>query len=398
MSKRFGFFRPKGVGAAGVPFQESLSATYTILSTDTIDNGIRIELDSNYPVNTTVFVEFDGLSNDDMVEGNTFISGVTDVNGNITYADTFIYAASNTTTTKPFTLRFRPSFTAADSKLNQTGNLTWTGSNVTSSGGTETTVNGNKVHTYTYSGSGSTSNDTLVISGTTFGFRALVVAGGGAGGSGSANAFQSGGGGAGGTRLIYGVGPTATYATIVGRGGIWVDQTGVAGSHPGESGKNSQFSSFVTCTGGGGGGSTEFEPSNGQGGGSGGGGGGSVGEGLDRPGGTPVSGQGNTGGNGKDSITSTQAGGGSGGAGSVGADATASTGGQGGTGVVYDISGSSVTYSAGGNGGVNTNYQTGSGTTTFGGGGHYNKSGVENGGNGIIIVEVPAHPRSLSLT
>ena len=397
MGKKFGFIRPREYGRGGVPFTPVLSATYTILGGD-LDDGIRIVLDSNYPAGTTIFVTFDGLDNTDFQGGSSTISGVTDSNGDITFADTYIYAASSSQTTKNFTINFRPVYVEATSLLSKSGSLTWTGTTVTSSGGTETTVNSNKVHTYTYSGSGGTANDTLVITNSVYAFKSLVVAGGGAGGSGSANITQSGGGGAGGTAIKYGQGPTGSYATIVGRGGVWVDKTGVAGSWPGESGNNSQFSSFVTCTGGGGGGSTEFEPSNGQGGGSGGGGGGSN-DGVTRSGGTFVTDQGNTGGDGFDTLEAgALAGGGGGGAGAVGSDGTNSVGGQGGIGATYGISGSDVTYSAGGNGGPNTNYQTGSGTTTYGGGGHYNKSGVEDGGNGIIIVEVPPYPRQISVS
>lgn len=396
MGKKFGFIRPREYGQGGIPFTPVLSATFTILGGD-LDDGIRIVLDSNYPVGTTIFVTFDGLDNADFQAGSSTISGVTDSNGDITFADTYIYAASSSQTTKNFTINFRPVFVEATSLLAKSGALTWTGTTVTSSGGTETTVSGNKVHTYTYSGSGGTANDTLVITNSVFAFRSLVVAGGGSGGSGSANINTSGGGGAGGTAIKYGQGPTASYATIVGRGGIWVDQTGNVGQHPGESGNNSQFSSFITCTGGGGGGSTEFEPGSGQGGGSGGGGGGSN-DGVAYSGGTPVTDQGNAGGSGISSLTGELAGGGGGGAGSAGSNATANVGGQGGIGATYGISGSDVTYSAGGNGGTNTNYQTGSGTTTFGGGGHYNKSGVEDGGNGIIIVEVPPYPRQISVS
>jgi len=398
MGKKFGFIRPREYGRGGIPFSPVLSATFTILDSGStsIDDGIRIVLDTNYPAGTTIFVTFDGLDNADFQAGASTISGVTDSNGDITFADTYIYAASSSQTTKNFTINFRPVFVESTSLLAKSGALTWTGTTVTSSGGTETTVSGNKVHTYTYSGSGGTANDTLVITNSAFAFRSLVVAGGGSGGSGSANINTSGGGGAGGTAIKYGTGPTATYATIVGRGGVWVDQTGNVGIHPGESGNNSQFSGFMQTIGGGGGGSTQFQPGPGQGGGSGGGGGGSSG-GVTFSGGTPVADQGNTGG--RNFVGSgILAGGGGGGAGAVGADATNSTGGQGGIGATYGISGSDVTYSAGGNGGTNTNYQTGSGTTTFGGGGHYNKSGLEDGGNGIIIVEIPPYPRQISVS
>ena len=269
---------------------------------------------------------------------------------------------------------------------------------VEASGGTETTVGGYKIHTFTSSG-----NFTVTSGGPV---EYLVIAGGGGGGSGTA-----GGGGAGGYRTnvsgaTSGGGASAeggfnvspqTYSITVGAGGAG---GAVSVSQP-ANGSNSVFSSITSLGGGAGG---EGNPNNtyaaGQDGGSGGGdwqyssasrgeGSGTTGQGYD--GGTGAS----NGGSG---------GGGAGGQGVSGSNG--SYGGNGGNGVSSSITGTAVVRggggagagypdaSSGGNGGGggfwHANY-TQAGTVNTGGGGaggysHASGNGG-NGGSGIVIIK-----------
>lgn len=258
------------------------------------------------------------------------------------------------------------------------------------SGGTETTVNGYRIHTFTTSG-----NFTALGSGNV---EVLVVAGGG-GGGGRSDGDSGGGGGAGGVvyNAAYAVTPGAVTVTI-GAGGA-----GATCSCNGSAGGNSVFGAITANGGGSGGGYMQ----NGGSGGSGGGGGrdnthvgGSATQGPSGGG----TGYGNAGG------TSTGYGGGNasasgGGAGGAGSSNSGNSAGPGGVGMAFSISGSSAYYAggggggsdgygtpgAGGNGGGGSGVNNGTGnsgaanTGGGGGGGHYGGSG----GSGVVIIRYP---------
>ena len=209
----------------------------------------------------------------------------------------------------------------------------------------------------------------------------LVVGGGGGGGS----AAAGGGGGGGGVKTATGFAVTETsYSITVGAGGAKSDW----GAFQKNNGGNSVFDT-ITATGGGAGGTQLTQ--DGNSGGSGGGGAGLDIGGVATPsvGGTSTAGQGNDGGDGKKTGTSTTrsyAGGGGGGAGAVGADGNASSaGGAGGDGTTSSISGSSVYYGGGGGGGFGreSSGATGSGGSGgLGGGGNGSNVGTTAGGTG----------------
>jgi hypothetical protein len=271
---------------------------------------------------------------------------------------------------------------------------------VDASGGTETTVGGYKIHTFTTSGT------LTVTSGGDVEY--LVIAGGGGGGCGTA-----GGGGAGGYRTnvsgeTSGGGASAesslnlstgSYTITVGAGGAG----GVVSTSNVSNGSNSIFASITSIGGGAGGeGNTNNTRAAGQSGGS---GGGDWSYGGDsRTNGSGTSGQGYDGGTG-----ASDGGSGGGGAGAVGGSgSSANKGGDGGNGVSSSITGSAVVRggggagsgfpdaSSGGTGGGGgswySNY-TQAGTANTGGGGAgdyaYASGNGGNGGSGIVIIRYP---------
>jgi len=246
---------------------------------------------------------------------------------------------------------------------------------VDASGGTETTVGGYKIHTFTTSGT------LTVTSGGDVEY--LVIAGGGGGGCGTA-----GGGGAGGYRTnvsgeTSGGGASAesslnlstgSYTIIVGAGGAG----GVVSTSNVSNGSNSIFGSITSIGGGAGGeGNTNNTRAAGQSGGS---GGGDWSYGGDsETNGSGTSGQGYDGGTGAN-----DGGSGGGGAGAVGGSGSnSSKGGDGGNGVSSSITGSAVVRGGGGGG---AGYPDASSGGTGGGGGswysNYTQSGTANTGGG----------------
>jgi hypothetical protein len=267
---------------------------------------------------------------------------------------------------------------------------------VAASGGTETTVGGYKIHTFTSSGTFTVTSGGAI--------EYLVIAGGGGGGSGTA-----GGGGAGGYRTnvsgatsgggasaegTFSVTPQA-YTITVGAGGAG----GVVSTNLPASGSNSTALGITSIGGGAGGeGNPNNSFTNGLNGGSGGGSwqyssnSGTAGSGT--------TGQGYAGG-----ASPNNGGSGGGGAGAVGV--AASTGyPNGGAGVSSSITGSAVVRGGGGGGGKNptagvggaggggngnaSNGATTAGAANTGGGGgagysHASGNG-SNGGSGIVII------------
>jgi len=228
-------------------------------------------------------------------------------------------------------------------------------------GGTITTVNGKRIHTFTSNGTFNTSTSIPV--------DYLVVAGGGAGGG-----YGYGGGGGGGGGVANGTNFTLSaqnYAIVVGNGGNGL----------GQNGQNSTFSTITSVGGGSGayyngvyaGGGSWVAAKNG---GSGGGGAGCT------NGGTGTSGQGSSGGN--PICGSSYPNGGGGGASSSGGNGISpSTPGNGGNGIESLINGSSVYY--GGGGGASTSYSNLFGTGGIGGGGNAastGQNGMANTGGG----------------
>ena len=250
----------------------------------------------------------------------------------------------------------------------------------TATGGTVTTSDGYRYHTFT-------SSDNFVLNASNIEIEYLIVAGGGSGGK-----FGGGGGGGG---LISGSSNSFvqdSYPIVVGSGGA-----GVSATSNGNSGTASSAFS-LSATGGGGG---ARQGNSGISGGSGGGGGAPAISGPNTNGGGSVSGQGNPGGQG---IANTGSGGGGGGAGSAGGNArTPGRGGNGGSGYQWV---NSITYAGGGGGGSSTsggpggaggggsgigtagNASPGTGNTGGGGGGASNVAGYSsgNGGPGIVII------------
>jgi len=264
-----------------------------------------------------------------------------------------------------------------------------------------------RVHSYTTIGS----SDFSVTNTGSNGELDYLVVGGGGGGAGA----NGGGGGGGGYREGSMVIASGSYTVVVGNGG----QGGnLSTTYAGSSGGNSVFGS-VTALGGGTGGTFG---QNGQAGGSGGGGGGSNGQ--VRSGGSGTLDQGNAGGTGNPSASSTvgqrpTAGGG--GAGQAGNNAVAPfTCGAGGNGSASSITGTSVMRAggggggsdrsassmagAGGNGGGGSGGQTtgsfgvsgAAGVANTGGGGGGGNAGITggegdggNGGSGIVIIRYP---------
>ena len=250
------------------------------------------------------------------------------------------------------------------------------------SGGTITTVAGNRIHSFTSVG---TTSITFLFPVTA---QVLVVAGGGGGGgsNGGTALFPGGGGGAG--ELYYSASysiPAGTYTVTVGDGGA--GGTGGSTTTVSLQGSDSVFGS-ISANGGGRGGH------NGGSGGSGGSGGGASRADVGGASVKTAGGQGNAGGN---STGSSGAGGG--GAGGAGANQTNgntsnSVGSAGGAGVSVPITG--LTYGAGGSGGDRTNGGNGGAGTANrgnGGGGGDGNGTINNGGkggSGIVIISYPS--------
>ena len=262
--------------------------------------------------------------------------------------------------------------------------LSTTGTYAATSGGTITTVGGQRIHTFTSVG---TTSITFLIPVTA---QVLVVAGGGGGGGNNANFFSPGGGGGAGEvyySASYSI-SAGTYTVTVGAGG----SGGVGGATSnGVKGSASVFGS-LSANGGGYGGTSGLDGSGGSGGS--GGGGARANDGSASV--LTAGGQGNAGGN-----STGVAGAGGGGAGSAGANQTdtntaTATGSAGGSGVAYSISGASVTYGAGGKGGDRINSNNGANGTANrgnGGGGAGGQGASANGGNGgsgIVIISYNA--------
>ena len=253
-------------------------------------------------------------------------------------------------------------------------------------GGTITTVNGYRIHTFTSSGTFTPATNGNV--------EVLVVAGGGGGG-----AASNGGGGGGGGVLSAAASAIAgtAYTVTVGSGGT-------SGTSSSTSGNNSSFGSLLTAIGGGAGGEFFGHGCSGLNGGSGGGACNTGSAGLG------TAGQGNRGGTGQPSW-----GAGGGGAGGAGTNNNGYVpNGVGGAGISSALSGSAVMYGGGGGGGndnaatsaggsggggiggsVNSNNCTVGSPNTGGGGGGagtWSTGGPFTGcagGSGIVIVRYP---------
>jgi hypothetical protein len=257
----------------------------------------------------------------------------------------------------------------------------------------------------------------------------LVVAGGGSGGS-----PYGGGGGAGGLiyNTTYPVVPGTTYPITVGAGGAAALQS-VGVSQTGNRGRNSQFGNLIATGGGAGGMWDNDTPVAGSPGGSGGGGGAKNSAATGAAGGLGTAGQGYSGGTGIQYLD--RGAGGGGGAGGAGLTSGTSTiGGNGGPGLKFGISGTPTYYAGGGGGGVGNSsgtYSASSGGSAIGGNGGYaltavaysgtagatntgsgggGASGTGNGatantmgdsgagGSGIVIVKYRRTPRQISST
>jgi hypothetical protein len=274
-----------------------------------------------------------------------------------------------------------------DSVTGLAPNLSTTGTYAAPSGGTITTVAGQRIHSFTSVG---TTSITFVVPVTA---QVLVVAGGGGGGGCGTNNQTGGGGGAGELyyNASYSIAP-GTYTVTVGAAGTRGVGSGTTGGTP-TNGGDSIFGP-IDCNGGGSGGAfggLDNGGSGGSGGGSsrGGSGGASV---------KTAAGFGNSGGNSGGSLANgTAGGGGGGGAGGAGAAAgpTNDTRAAGGAGRAYSISGASVTYAQGGAGGSRGGTASGAtGTTNAGdGGGGGDGNATTNGGNGgsgIVVISYNA--------
>lgn len=236
---------------------------------------------------------------------------------------------------------------------------------VAASGGSVTSINGYKVHTFTSSG-------TLQI--THGGEVEVLLVGGGGGGGGVA---YGGGGGAGGVLNTFASVAPGSYNVIVGNGGAGGQNIDDLVLKKGTNGGNSSLFELVAVGGGGGGGGGSTNTSDGNDGGSGGGGGGST---VQRIGGIGVSGQGFSGGinSYSSTVTESRRGGGGGGASAKGGNATTTDAGDGGNGRPISITGTTVYYGGGGGGGARTTGTAGTGGIGGGGGG-----GIGTGVNGV---------------
>ena len=276
--------------------------------------------------------------------------------------------------------------------INPVPTLLTTGS---ATGGTITTANGYRTHSFTSVGS-----INFVITGS-LKLQVLIVGGGGGGGFTNC----AGGGGAGGAVATILVIPTGTYSVTVGAGGTGGNYTASVLTQA-ANGNDSTFYG-ITCLGGGYGGWVG-SPRSGASGGCGGGGSyaggvGSGGAGL----------QGGNGGRGSTLGTENNSGGGGGGMGGDGGLPNlvgGFSGGAGGLGATYVIGGTSYTVSGGGGGGTDATAGTGgsgiggvggcpsvssgaagngtanTGSGGGGGGGGFANTTGGNGGSGIVVI------------
>lgn len=263
-------------------------------------------------------------------------------------------------------------------------NLSTTGTYAAPTGGTITTVAGQRIHTFTSVG---TTSITFLVPVTV---QVLVVAGGGGGGGCGTNNQTGGGGGAGELyyNSSYSIAP-GTYTVTVGAGGTRGLGSGTSGGTP-TNGSDSIFGT-IDCNGGGRGGANGGGLDNG---GSGGSGGGSSRSGSGGASVKTAAGSGNSGGDSGGSLSGgTAGGGGGGGAGGAGAAAGGgnSSSAAGGAGLSNSISGAAVTYAAGGSGGSRNGSADGAaGTNNRGNGGQGGDGNTAtnggNGGSGIVVI------------
>jgi hypothetical protein len=293
---------------------------------------------------------------------------------------------------------------------------------VMASGGTETTVGNDKIHTFT--GPGTFCVSALANTPACNEISYLVVGGGG----GSGAYFAGGGAGGGGFREdkspitpytaspLDGAGSITVTATafpiVVGAGGAG----GPVSSYPSEgvNGSNSSFSTIISAGGGGGGGLTAPGPPGDNSGNNGASGGGGAGYCLANPG---PGGSGNTppvsppqGNNGGTASTSGpdygSAGGGGATAVGVNGQGSGSGSGNGGAGATTSINNSSTTYAGGGGGGATPSGPVGAGgpggggqgapsypgsgtagtANTGGGAGGSSQANGATGGSGVVII------------
>jgi len=287
---------------------------------------------------------------------------------------------------------------------------------LTATGGTESTIGNDKIHTFTGPGTFAVSQISSTVAENVVSY--MVVAGGGGGGGAGPSHTAGGGGGAGGFREYKSPVTPYTASPLDGNPGgtaITVTATsfpitvGAGGTGPSSyssnapQGSSSIFSTITSTGGGGGGGYSSSEPNPVRNGGSGGGGGGF----NPHPGGTgnspPVSpSQGNPGGAGGGSQNTSVYSGAGGGATATGGSGS---GGAGGDGAMTSISGTNITR-AGGGGALNGDGGAGGGgcgsgtslnpdsvaavNTGGGGGGAVSYTGPTvaggNGGSGIVII------------
>ena len=261
-------------------------------------------------------------------------------------------------------------------------NLSTTGTYAAPTGGTITTVAGQRIHTFTSVG---TTSITFLVPVTV---QVLVVAGGGGGGGVATLNLGGGGGGAG--EYYY----SASYSIAAGTYTVVVGAGGTAGLTTGADGGDGGISVFGSLSAnGGGGGSSGGTGNNGRPGGSGGGSGRSGAAAT--VGGASIKTAGGLGNKGGDNTTGANfSGAGGGGSGSAGTNAFASgtTPVAAGSGTASSISGASVTYASGGTGGARTGtYTPGAGTPNLGDGGDGAPAGGSRvngavGGSGIVII------------
>jgi len=262
-------------------------------------------------------------------------------------------------------------------------------------GGTITTANGYRTHSFTSVGS-----INFVITGS-LKLQVLIVGGGGGGGFTNC----AGGGGAGGAVATILVIPTGTYSVTVGAGGTGGNYTASVLTQA----ANGNDSSFYGITGiGGGYGGWVGSPRSGASGGCGGGG--------SYAGGVGSGGAGSQGGNGGRGSTQPGENNSGGGGGGMGGDGGLPnlvggfSGGAGGLGATYVIGGTSYTVSGGGGGGTDATAGTGgsgsgggggcpsvssgaagngtanTGSGGGGGGGGFADTRGGNGGSGIVVI------------
>jgi len=232
---------------------------------------------------------------------------------------------------------------------------------IAATGGTVTTANGYKIHTFTSVGS----TNFVVTNG---GTAQVLVAGGGGGGGGN---YTGGGGGAGGAVFNSAFSIAAgTYSVTVGDlGAGWAGYSVASGT--GSKGGDSTFSNITGYGGGGGGDPTNASYNSYMDGGCGGGAGG--------PNASTYVGVGSQGGNGGAGTGGTGCGGG-GGMGGVGVACVSGQSGAGGPGATYTIGGQSYLICGGGGGG---GYTSGGFTRGLGGSGIGGAGGTMDSLNGF---------------